>query len=238
MTSYKNYKSRQKTSQWTFRQNALEIFHTYGLPHRKQDPWKYVDNSALLNLPFIESCPKVKIAESTYRQTQIVEQVVEPENMDFVCFDNGVVTTSSLPDSLKLLEIQDIEQNLAKWQLDKASLQAEENSYSLINAFSFEHAYELKLGRKNSVVRLRFCGDFSYQALRLYIEIPADCDISLLIDSQELGDAYWNPYFHFVLGENSHLTLLERGAPFVSRTGTTCAQCKFTGQGFCRSSSP
>ncbi|MEM9424441.1 MAG: SufD family Fe-S cluster assembly protein [Spirochaetota bacterium] len=227
-------------SEWAFRRDALDIFHTYGLPRRKQDPWKYVDNSALLNLPLSGSdgdelaapasrplSPEKKV----HKTPEAPAKCGTDEEITF-CFHNEILDwNNGKPSAARSLDIEnDCNLHPAQWHLDKDSLLAEENGYSLINAFSFSQAYELNFSRcfedydadSQPVVRLCFHGTQTYQAPRLYIKIPPGREIYLLIDSRELSSAvYWNPYFYFSLGENASLTLLERGPRLLDRLETS-----------------
>ena len=230
-----------QASELIFRRDALNIFQDYGLPHRKQDPWKYVNNEDLLNLP-IKKLPE---DEST---SYVPDKIPQHESMQTFYFHNDAIiqpaaangkteknskNVHSRPTSyaqVQALDIpSDLNSNPAKWHLDKKSLMAEENSYSLINALSFRYAYEIKLcpskikqspPPQNVILHLHFSGNEHYQAPRIYIDIPEGTNVSVLIDSSQLGcgfnpeanaNVYWNPYFFVSLGENAHLTLVERG---------------------------
>ncbi len=192
---------RAAKSPLVFRREALAAFHAYGLPRRKQDPWKYVDNSALLNLPY-------DVAAGT--SSEIFEASAGFEDISFV--NDEFQSADWGATKIRNLDLSpESELNLSpdSWYLDAGSLQAEENSYSLINAFSFERAYHLQVFGN---LCLRFAGMQSYQAPRLYFAVPAGSDVCVLLDTRALGNrVYWNPYFHFHVGEGARLTLLERG---------------------------
>ncbi|WGK69213.1 SufD family Fe-S cluster assembly protein [Candidatus Haliotispira prima] len=207
-----------------FRRDALEVFQTYGMPRRKQDPWKYTDNSALLNLPLNPPSP----ADTADSVPQVTAEPSAKIPLQEICFLNDVLLSQTSSEkisaqdakirSLELKADGELNLNPTKWQLDKDNLEEEENSYSLINAFSFSSAYELKPsppaseGAPEQNLRLRFQGQNSYQAPRLYIDVPAGADVRILLDTRELGpNVYWNPYFFFNVGPAARLTLLERG---------------------------
>ena len=202
-----------QASDLSFRRAALDAFHSYGMPRRKQDPWKYVDNSALLNLP----CGEGSSAEDIWANIEQIcgisdiyfhnDQLCEaPNSKNFPVSGTSVSSDNWAISGLKL---EDLQNHAEQRKLDRESLNAEENSYSLINAFSFRHAYNLQTEAR---LRLCFAGQNSYQAPRLYIQIPQDARVCILLDSRNLGpEVYWNPYFFFEIGPNAHLTLLDRG---------------------------
>ena len=178
-----------------------------------QDPWKYVDNSALLNLP----CGEGSSAEALWAN---IEQISSISNIYFhndqLCeapnspnFPASGTSVSSDNWAISSLELEDLQNHAEQRKLDRESLDAEENSYSLINAFSFSHAYNLQTEAR---LRLCFAGQNSYQAPRLYIQIPQDARVCILLDSRNLGpEVYWNPYFFFEIGPNA--------APDTARPG-------------------
>ncbi len=191
---------KAQASGLAFRRAAVDIFQTYGMPRRKQDPWKYVDNSALLDL---ECGMPQERAERLKRIRPLAGE--GGQHWHFVA-----ERLEAAPAGSKLLGL--LPEDLGRsgdWQLDRESLQKEENSYSLINAFSFPQAYQLEVRGR---VQLNFCGLQSYQAPRLYVQIPAGTEAEVLLDTRGLGPTvYWNPYFFFEVGSSARLTLLERG---------------------------
>lgn len=198
-----------------YQQDAIKAFQDYGMPHRKQDPWKYVDNSSLLNLS-MEEAGSNKQSHRVYHR--------DP-GAHLLNFHN-----SKLVDALGIsqehgVQIQQLALNAEllshseKWKLCPSSLQQEENSYTLINAFSFTHAYHIEISRDLSQpLEIFFSGDAPYQAIRLYISVAEGCKASVLVNPSEIaGSSYWNPYFCYDLAEGAKLQLLERGSAAEAR---------------------
>lgn len=220
-----------------FRRAALDAFHSYGMPRRKQDPWKYVDNSALLNLPCgakqtaqaeanraeanigADSFANIAlqkisgISDLHFYNDQLCEAPNSPDSPNFPKKFSASVRSESW--AISGIKPEDLQNCAEQKKLDRESLDSEENSYSLINAFSFRHAYNLQAGLssgESAKLRLCFAGQNGYQAPRIYIQIPQNAKLCILLDSRNLGpEVYWNPYFFFEMGANAQLTLLDRG---------------------------
>lgn len=190
-----------------YRKTALDLFCQYGLPHRKQDPWKYVDNTALMNLP---------VRQNSARPA-------EPDGPGQICFGNSeLLGTPEIPGAVcRRLDPAELAADPAAWGLDRAALSEEENGYSLINAFSFTGAYVLEISESlPESLRISFRGEDGYQAVRLYIRLAAGCRAELLLDPSELGPGtYWNPYFQISLAESSELWFLESASAPSSDPG-------------------